>query len=141
MADGGCCKGLLLLLPTTFYCLYPSPMFILFFIVNSLAVAVMSVVAEQRWLFSFLFFFLSFSFFSALSLLCHSLSVSSSFFRYSPPPSVFVFASSFISHNAGAIIDNWEDGGSWRWLWWLWQEATMEKETERGAGTGNPDKR
>ena len=55
------------------------------------------------------------------------------------PLSVSVFASSFVSHGAGAIIDDWEDGGSWRWLWWLWQEATVEREIERKmlAGTGN----
>jgi hypothetical protein len=58
-------------------------------------------------LFSFVFLLLF-----ALSLLCLSLSVF--FFRCSPPPSVSVFASSFVSHGAGAIIDDWEDGGSWR---------------------------
>jgi hypothetical protein len=55
------------------------------------------------------------------------------------PMSVSVFASSSVSHYAGAVIDDWEDDGSWRWLWWLWQEATVERETERKmlAGTGN----
>jgi hypothetical protein len=33
---------------------------------------------------------------------------------------VSVFASFSVSHGAGAVIDDWEDGGSWRWLWWLW---------------------
>jgi len=53
------------------------------------------------------------------------------------PMSVSVFASSFVSHGAGAIIDDWEDGGSWWWLWWLWQETTVERETKRKmlAGT------
>jgi len=92
VADGGCCKGLLLLLPAAFYCLYPSPVFILFFAVYSLAVAVLSVVAEQRWLFSFLFFFFCLSppFYSHshVSLFRFLL-----FFRCSPPPSVSVFAS------------------------------------------------
>jgi len=47
------------------------------------------------------------------------------------PMSVSVFAYSSISHCAGAVIDDWEDNGNWRWLWWLWQKATVERETER----------
>ena len=40
---------------------------------------------------------------------------SPSFFVYAwLPLSVFVFASS-VSHGAGAIIDDGEDCGSWRW--------------------------
>ena len=56
-----CCSGRRWLLQgaasSSSGCLCPSPVFILFFVVYSLAVAVLSVVAEQRWLFSFLFFF------------------------------------------------------------------------------------
>ena len=33
------------------------------------------------------------------------------------PLFVSVFASSSVSHGVGAVIDDWEDGGSWRWLW------------------------
>jgi len=55
------------------------------------------------------------------------------------PLSISVFSSSFVSQGVGAVIDDWEDGGSWRCLWWLWQEAMVDKETERKvlAGTGN----
>jgi hypothetical protein len=28
--------------------------------------------------------------------------------------SIFCFFFRF----SGAVIDDWEDGGSWRWLWW-----------------------
>jgi hypothetical protein len=111
--------------------------FIPFFAVYSLAVAMLSVVVEQRWLLSFLFpFLLSFPFF----LLFHSLSLSFGFllffFANLPTLSISVFASFFVSHGPSAVIDDWEDGGSWGWLWWLWQEATVERETERGAVVG-----
>ena len=85
-----------------------------------------------------LLFLLSFSSF----LLFHSpVSIFRFFFPADLPLLVSVFASSSISHGAGAVIDDWEDRGSWRWLWWLWQEATVERETERGAAAGTPDKR
>jgi hypothetical protein len=82
--------------------------------------------------------------FSLVFLLLSALSLSFGFFFFSvdlPPLSVSVFASSSVSHGAGAVIEDWEDCGSWRWLWWLWQEATVERETKRGAAAGNLDKR
>jgi hypothetical protein len=38
-------------------------------------------------------------------------------FAWLPLP-VSVFASSSVSHGADAVIDDGENGGSWRWLWW-----------------------
>jgi hypothetical protein len=34
------------------------------------------------------------------------------------PMSVSIFASSSVSHGVGVVINDGEDGGSWRWLWW-----------------------
>jgi len=138
-----CCSGRRWLLQgaasSSSCCLCPSPVFILFFAVYSLAVAVLLVVLEQRWLFSFLFFFSCLSPpFCSFTPLFLSFGF---FFLLISPLLVSVFASSSISHGAGAVIDDWEDRGSWRWLWWLWQEATVERETERGAAAGTPDKR
>ena len=48
VADGGCCQWLPLLLPAAFYYLCPSPVFIMFFIVYSLVVAVLSVVTGRN---------------------------------------------------------------------------------------------
>jgi len=85
-----CCSGRRWLLQgatsAAFYCLCPSPVFILFFVVYSLAMAMLS---EQWWLFSFLFFFLlSFSSF----LLFHSLvSLFRFFFSAAPLPLLFLF--------------------------------------------------
>ena len=96
------------------------------------------VVAEQRWLFSFLFlsFCLSppFCFFTPVSL---SFGFFFFFFCWSHPSVCLYFC--FFFHFSRCRCCYRRLGG-W-WLWWLWQEAKVEREIEKGAASRNPEKR